>query len=71
MNSPENQSIVLYKKKPPHHTPVGPSGDFRGLAIQKVREMSWTAQKINNLFNPHRPLWLGVLGLKITREGQF
>ena len=33
--------------------------------------MSWTAQKINNLFNPHRPLWLGVLGLKITREGQF
>ena len=72
MNSPENQSIVLLKKPtPPHPTPGGPSGDFRGLAIQKVREMSWTAQKINNLFNPHRPLWLGVLGLKITREGQF
>ena len=33
--------------------------------------MSWTAQKINNLFNPHRTLWLGALGLKITREGQF
>ena len=61
------------KKKPtsPHPTPGGPSGDFRGLAIKKVREISWTAQKINNLFNPHRPLWLGVLGLKITREGQF
>ena len=33
--------------------------------------MSWTAQKINNLCNPHRTLWLGALGLKITREGQF
>ena len=33
--------------------------------------MSWTAQKINNLFNPHRTLWLGALGLNITREGQF
>ena len=33
--------------------------------------MSWTAQKINNLVNPHRTLWLGALGLKITREGQF
>ena len=33
--------------------------------------MSWIVQKINNLFNPHRTLWLGALGLKITREGQF
>ena len=33
--------------------------------------MPWTAQKMNNLFNPHRTLWLGALGLKITREGQF
>ena len=33
--------------------------------------MSWTAQKINTLFNPHRTLLLGALGLKITREGQF
>ena len=33
--------------------------------------MSWTAQKINDLFNPHRTLWLGALGLKITREGQL
>ena len=33
--------------------------------------MAWTAKKINNLFNPHRTLWLGALGLKITREGQF
>ena len=62
------KSIILKKKNP---TPGGPNGDFRGLAIQKVREMSWTAQKINNLFNPHRTLWLGALGHKITREGQF
>ena len=48
MNCPENQ-YFFFK---PHPTPGGPSGDFRGLAIQKVREMSWTAQKINNLFNP-------------------
>ena len=69
MNCPENQFFFFLN--PPHPTPGGPSGDFRGLAIQKVREMSWTAQKINNVFNPHRTLWLGVLGLKITREGQF
>ena len=42
-------------KKKNHPTPGGPSGDFRGLAIKKVREMSWTAQKINNLFNPIAP----------------
>ena len=58
---------IIKKKK--HPTPGGPSGDFRGLAIQKVREMSWTAQKINNLFNPRRTLWLGALGLNITRGG--
>ena len=62
------KSIIL---KQNHPTPGDPSGDFRGLAIQKVREMSWTAQKINNLFNLHRTLWLGALGLKITRERQF
>ena len=33
--------------------------------------MSWTAQIINTIFNPHCTLWLGALGLKITREGQF
>ena len=33
--------------------------------------MSWTGQKINDHFNPHCTLWLGALGLKITREGQF
>ena len=32
--------------------------------------MSWTAQKINNLLT-RRTLWLGALGLKISREGQF
>ena len=70
---PRKSINCSFKKNttPPHPTPGGPSGDFRELAIQKVREMSWTAQKINNLFNSHRPLWLGVLGLKITREGQF
>ena len=60
---------IIKTKKPPDSR--GPGGDFKGLAIQKVREMSWTAEKINNLFNPHRTLWLGALGLKITREGQF
>ena len=45
MNCPENQYIFLK----PHPTPGGPNGDFRGSKIQ-VREMSWTAQKINNLF---------------------
>ena len=32
--------------------------------------MSWTAQKINNLFNPHRPLWLGVLGAVLGDTGR-
>ena len=30
--------------------------------------MSWTAQKINNLFNPHPTLWLGVLELNISKS---
>ena len=45
-----------------------PRGDVRGLQIKKkVREMSWTAQKINNKkLTPHHR-GLKVLGVKISK----
>ena len=44
---------------------------FRGGGKNsKVREMSWTARKSIIIFNPHPTLWLGVLGLNISKRGE-
>ena len=65
MNSPQK------KIKPTH--PRGSMWGFRGGGGKnsKVREMKWTARESIIIFNPHPTLWLGVLGLNISkREGE-
>ena len=67
MNSPQ-------KKIKTHRTPGGPCGVLGGGGKNstKVREMSWTARESIIIFNPHPTLWLGVLGLNISkREGEM
>ena len=46
---------------------------FRGRGGQKFKSPGnvMDCQRINNHFNPHPTLWLGVLGLNISkREGE-
>ena len=69
MNSPQKKK----KKIKTNPTPGGPCGLLGGGGGKnsKVREMSWTARESIIIFNPHPTLWLGVLGLNISkREGE-
>ena len=66
MNSPK-------KKIKTHPTPGGSMWGFRGGGWQKFKSPGnvMNCQRINNHFNPHPTLWLGVLGLNISkREGE-
>ena len=64
MNCPENK-YFFFK---PHPTPGGPNGDFRGSKIQKSGKCHGRPRKSIIFFNPHPTLWLGVLGLKISKS---
>ena len=64
MNCPENQ-YIFFK---PHHTLGGPNGDFRGSKIQKSGKCHGRPRKSIIFFYPHPTLWLGVLGLKISKS---
>ena len=61
MNCPENQFFL-------NPTPGGPNGDFRGSKIQKSGKCYGLPRKSIIFFNPHPTLWLGVLGLKISKS---
>ena len=66
MNSPQ-------KKFKTHPIPGGPCGFFFLGGGQKFKSPGnvMDCQRINNHFNPHPTLWLGVLGLNISkREGE-
>ena len=63
MNCPENQ--FFFK---PHPTPGGPNGDFRGSKILKSGKWHGRPRKSIIFFNPHPTLWLGVLGLNISKS---
>ena len=69
MNSPQFFFFNTFKT---HPTPGGPCGVLGGGGTNsKVREMSWTARESIIVFNTHPTLWLGVLGLNISkREGE-
>ena len=60
------KSIFFFFK--PHPTPGGPNGDFRGSKIQKSGKCHGRPRKSIIFFNPHPTLWLGVLGLKISKS---
>ena len=58
---------VKLKKKP---SGGGGGGSFRGSKKSKVREMSWTAQKINTFFNPPPRMERGKGGREGGRKGE-
>ena len=65
MNSPQKKKK---KKNPPH--PRGSMWGFRGGEFKSPGNVM-DCQRINNHFNPHPTLLLGVLGLNISkREGE-
>ena len=48
------------------------SGDFRGSTIQKSGKCHGLPRKSIIFFNPYPTLWLGVLGLQISKSlGNF
>ena len=65
MNSPQKKNL-----NPPHSR--GSMWGFRGGGqTLKSPGNVMDCQRINNHFNPHPTLWLGVLGLNISkREGE-